>query len=255
MTYGVGGPPSGQNNALRTTLAERAVYGAWCNVPAPLNAEILSAAGFDFLIIDCQHGGVDYSDLLTMLQAMGRSATTPIVRVPGNDPFWIGKALDAGAQGIIVPMVNTRDDAERAVRACRHFPDGNRSWGPLRSRMFLGTNVPHINQEVMCLVMIETEEGIANADAICSVEGVDGVFIGPADLGLTLGVAPGSTDGMERVDAAIDVVLKACQSAGIIPGIARGAEFVERGFRLVTVTGDLELLWSAAKFLPPTLNT
>jgi 4-hydroxy-2-oxoheptanedioate aldolase len=253
MSYG-GGTPGAMENRLRARLAERAVYGAWCNVPAPLNAEILSCAGFDFLIIDCQHGGIDYAAMLAMLQAVGRSATTPLVRVAGNETHLIGQALDAGAQGVVIPMVNTKAEAERAATACRHFPDGSRSWGPLRSRLFLGTDVAHINREVMCLVMIETEEGIANADEICSVPGVDGVFIGATDLGLTLGVAPGTADGSGRLDAALDTVLHACQRAGIVPGIARGAEYVERGFRLVTVTGDLELLWSAGTRLPPALQ-
>jgi len=254
MTYVAGGAaPIGSANQLRAHLAERAVYGAWCSIPAPLNAEILAAAGFDFLLLDCQHGGIDYSDLLPMLQAIG-SSTTALVRVAANEAHLIGRALDAGAGGVIVPMVSTAEEAARAAAACRHVPHGFRSWGPLRSQMFLGTEVAHINREVLCLVMIETEEGIANADEICAVEGVDGIFVGPADLGLSLGVPPGSTDGAERVDAAIETVVQACQRAGIVPGIAFGAEFVDRGFRLVTVASDLALLWSAAKYLPPEVH-
>jgi 4-hydroxy-2-oxoheptanedioate aldolase len=247
--YGSGSAPEPIVNRMRAAAADGAAYGAWCSIPSPLTAELLAGAGFDFLILDCQHG-IDFSDLLPMLQAVSRSVTTPVVRVPGNDPYWIGRALDLGAQAIIVPMVSTRADAERAALACRHFPDGNRSWGPLRSRMFLGADIPHINREVLCLVMIETEEGIGNAREICSVPGIDGIFIGPGDLGITLGIAPGTTEGMERLDAAIETVRQACEEAGIIPGIARGADFVERGFRIVTVTGDLELIGAAAKSIP-----
>src|SRR5690606_25334911 len=146
------------------------------------------------------HGLLDYSDLPVMLPAISNSAATPLVRVPWNEPYEIMKALDAGAYGIIVPMINDRADAERAVAACRYPPGGNRSYGPIRAALYGGSDYAReANGQVACIGMIETQAGLDNVDDIVSTPGLDAVYIGPSDLSLALGLpATGDSDHPEH---------------------------------------------------------
>ena len=160
-----------------------------------LGAVFLDRAFFDALCVDMQHGLTDFSDLWPMLQAISQTDTVPVVRVPWNEPAMIMKVLDAGAYGVIVPMVSNRAEAERAVAACRYPPAGMRSNGPNRVLLYAGADYQkHANDEVACIVMIETPEGIEKLDEIVSTPGVDAAYIGPTDLALALGLPPVTTE-------------------------------------------------------------
>ena len=164
------------NAALRAWRDGKSTIGGWLSVGNSYTAEVMANLGFDWLCIDLQHGMIDYQDLTAMLPAISTTPTTPLVRVPWNEPYEIMKALDAGAYGVIVPMVNNRDEAERAASACRYPPDGMRSFGPIRAALYGGRGyAKEANSEIACIVMIETAEGIDNLEAIVTTPGVDGV--------------------------------------------------------------------------------
>ncbi len=165
--------------------------GAWISLRDPLLAEAAALAGYDYVVVDMQHGLSDYSDVAVMVQAMARTPTVPVVRVPWNEPGIIGRVLDAGALGVIIPLVNSVEEARRAVAACRYAPDGSRSIGPLVTRVRHGAGFPAMaNDVVACIPMIETRQAVEAVDEIVAVPGIDAVYIGPADLSLTYGLAP-----------------------------------------------------------------
>jgi 4-hydroxy-2-oxoheptanedioate aldolase len=232
---------------LREAWAEgRTAFGAWIMLSGPAGAEMIASMGFDYICIDCQHGLIAYEGMRDVLLAVNGIPISPIVRVPSGDDWWIGKALDAGAEGIIVPLVNSPADAVRAARACRYPPDGVRSYGPARGAQPMGRDPSEVNASVLCFPMIETREGLDAVDEICSAPGVDGVYIGPADLGLSLGLSPAASTVPEHV-AAVERVRGACEAAGIVPGIhahsgADAKTRADQGFRLVTVCADASLL-------------
>lgn len=238
-------------NRLRETAASGTAFGAWCAIPSGAVAEQLALTDLDYVCIDCQHGLIDYADMLGMLQAMARIDVTSVVRVVSHDQAAIGKALDAGADGVVVPMVNDRAQAERVAAACRYAPTGIRSYGPARAVTTIGSTDPEVlGAHVLCLVMIETEQGVANADEICSTPGIDGVYIGPADLAVSLGERPPDRLIAGRHTEAVEHVLDRCNAHGIIPAIhsydgATANELAAMGFRMVTVGVDLRLLRAA----------
>jgi 4-hydroxy-2-oxoheptanedioate aldolase len=168
-------------NPLREVWAEgRTAFGLWAAIPSAFSAELVAGAGVDYVCVDQQHGVVDYASMVPMLQAIGAAGAAPITRVLSNDPFRIMKALDAGAWGVIVPLVNDAEEAARAVSACRYPPDGIRSYGPIRASSLLGSKDPEdLAGEVLCLVMVETREGLENVEEIAATPGVDGIYIGP----------------------------------------------------------------------------
>jgi 4-hydroxy-2-oxoheptanedioate aldolase len=228
----------------------RTAFGAWLMMSSPAAAEVIAAAGFDYICIDCQHGLVSYDDMRDLLLCLNGLPLSTIVRVPSNDEAWIGKALDAGAEAIIVPLVNTREEAERAARACRFPPLGVRSLGLARGVQPLGRTTDEINAAVLCFPMIETQGGVDAADDICSVPGVDGTYIGPGDLAISLGLEPTAHDDPRHV-AAVERIRGACESAGIVAGVHTYSGQVararaEQGFRLVTACADARLLASSA---------
>ncbi|MGY3567713.1 HpcH/HpaI aldolase family protein [Sinomonas sp. RB5] len=237
---------AGRHSRLRRILGEGGTaVGLSCALGSAQIAEEFALAGFDFVYIDQQHGLTPQHTLLEMLRAIARSDTTPLVRVARNDSALIGQALDAGAEGVIVPMVNTAAEASRAARACRYQPLGQRSWGPIRAAHGLGTDPEHVNREVLCFVMIETAEGLSNVDQIVDTPGVDGVYLGPADLAVSLGGAPLSFD--QAVDPrhleAIAAIRQACTSSGRIAGISGDPErLAAEGFRMITAGMDLSLI-------------
>ena len=178
-----------------TSLRERwgqgaTTLGAWISLREPLLAEVAALAGFDYVVVDMQHGLADIADATAMLQAMARTPTVPVVRVPWNEPGIIGRVLDAGALGVIIPLVNSPEEARRAVEACRYPPDGSRSIGPLVTRIRHGADFPATaNDVVACIPMIETRQAVDDIDAILAVAGIDAVYVGPADLSLSYGLA------------------------------------------------------------------
>jgi 4-hydroxy-2-oxoheptanedioate aldolase len=227
----------------------------WLSIGCPFTAEIMAAQDYDSVTIDMQHGALDYADTLPMMQAMRASGKTLMARVPWNDPGIIMKAMDAGAYGIICPMVNTRAQAEALVSAMRYPPLGTRSFGPTRAMYAAGPDYAvHANDEMLALAMIETAEAVANLDEIVNTPGLDGVYIGPADL--TLGVMQGALPpGFDRQEpemiAVIKSILAAAKTAGIRAGIHCGTpEYAARaigwGFDLTTVSGDSRLLAAAS---------
>lgn len=169
------------------------------------------------------------------------------MRVPWNEPGIIGKSLDAGARGIIVPMVNTRASAEAAVRACRYAPAGGRSFGPARvSRQEGPGYYPRANDDVSVIPMIETVEALENLDGILSVPGVDAIYVGPSDLSVSLGLPPANNDGVAAFDEAYAAILDACRRHGVIAGCHTLSELcqrrIEQGFQMITITSDTTAL-------------
>ena len=178
----------------------QSAIGGWLTVPSSLSAETMAHAGFDWLCIDMQHGTIDYQVGVTMMQAISTTETVPIVRVPWNEPGIIMKSLDAGAYGVIIPMVNSRAEAEAAVGACRYAPWGYRSYGPGRAVLYAGRDyAAHANETVLCICMIETGEAVANLEEILSVPGIDAVYVGPSDLSVSLGLPPQYDNPAPRV--------------------------------------------------------
>ncbi|MFZ0173902.1 MAG: aldolase/citrate lyase family protein [Acidimicrobiales bacterium] len=225
--------------------------GCWLTVPSSFSAEILAHAGFDWLCVDLQHGVIDYAQMVGMLQGMSSIDVAPLVRVPWNEPGIIGKCLDAGAYGVIVPMVNTREEAEAAVRACRYAPGGARSYGPLRAAYSAGPDYfSSANTGDRCIIMIETAQAVDDVDNIVSVPGVDAVYVGPADLSITLGLQPGADNPDESFSSAVRRILDACHRHGVVPGIAGNARTapkrLEQGFLMVEVASDSALLAAGA---------
>jgi 4-hydroxy-2-oxoheptanedioate aldolase len=241
-------------NRLKRTFAEGgSAIGGWCTTPSAFNAELLGVEGYDYVCVDCQHGLIGYDAMVPLLASLGRTGATPIVRVPFNHTPWMGQAFDAGAEGVIVPMVNTREDAERAAAACRYAPEGVRSFGPVRAGLFLNQAPPaEVNRQVLCFVMIETVQAVENAEEICATPGVDGVYVGPADLAISMGVAFGVDEMPPAHAEAIDHVAKVCSANGIVPGIHTGSgsdarQAIESGYRMATVSTDAAIFRSAIR--------
>jgi 4-hydroxy-2-oxoheptanedioate aldolase len=235
-------PPATDTLRARWAAGE-VTLGAWLTVPSPVTAEATARVGFDYVCVDTQHGAVDYQAAVYMIQAVILGGSRPIVRVPWNEPGVIGKMLDAGALGIIVPMVNTALEAEVVVRACRYPPLGARSFGPVMAGMRTPSYANGANEGVAVIPMIETAEALANLDDLLAVPGLDAVYVGPADLSLSLGLPPGNNDGRQEFDDALNRIVAACRHVGVVPGIhasgALAARRIELGFAMVTVANDL----------------
>ncbi|MDO8288805.1 MAG: aldolase/citrate lyase family protein [Parvibaculum sp.] len=231
--------------------AGEVTLGAWCMMPGALSAEALARLGFDWVLIDMQHGGMDYQTAVEMIRAIDLSDAIPIVRVPWNDPGIIGRVLDAGALGVVIPMIQTVDDARRAVDACLYPPAGRRSFGPVRVGLrdgngYFGT----ANGRVCVIPMIETSDALASVEEIAAVSGVDAVFVGPFDLSVALGLPPGDNDGKPAFDAAIKKVAEAAKKAGVATAVLSNARVaplrIEQGFQMISVTTDISAMSMAA---------
>jgi 4-hydroxy-2-oxoheptanedioate aldolase len=249
-----------RNNIRVIWEAGQCVVNGWLAIPSSFSAEVMAHCGWDSLCIDIQHGLVDYQTATTMMQAISTTSVTPIVRVPWNDPAIIMKCLDAGAYGVICPLVNNADDASRFVGACRYPPLGYRSLGPIRAQIYGGSDYAiKANDEILALAMIETTEGLANLDAILAVAGLDGIYIGPADLSLSLGL-PGRLDPIDpKAVSAIEMILVKCKSAGRRCGIHTGSidyarDMIKKGFDFVTILRDNRILTQAAESIVRSLK-
>ena len=242
-----------RENRLRTIWREDGtVVNGWLHVPSSFSAEVMAHAGYDSLTIDMQHGPVDYGSLVPMLQAISTTDTVPVVRVPWNDPGIIMRVLDAGCYAVICPMVDTREQAEAFVGACRYPPGGYRSFGPYRATLYAGQDyTDHADDTVVTIAMIETRQALEDLDGILDVAGLDAVFVGPSDLGQSLGYGPGVDREEPEVIEAIDKVLAAARDRGLAAGIFAGSSgyasrMVEKGFRFVNVSTDAQLMAKAA---------
>jgi 4-hydroxy-2-oxoheptanedioate aldolase len=242
-----------ENRIKRVWQEGGAALNGWLHIPSSYAAELMAHAGYDSLTVDLQHGACDFNQALSMMQAISTTDTVPLVRVPWNEPGLIMKVLDAGSYGVICPMINTRADAERFVGACRYPPEGYRSFGPFRATLYGGADyASHANEAVITMAMIETREALENLGEIVSIRGLDAVFVGPADLGQSLGEGPGMDRTEPAVVEAIDNILEAAEKNGVVAGIFTGsAEYasrmVEKGFRFVTVLSDGRLLAAAGQ--------
>jgi 4-hydroxy-2-oxoheptanedioate aldolase len=240
-----------KNLALARWRAGEKSVGAWSNLPDIHLAEVLARMDIDWICFDVQHGLMSYSNLLQLLPAISGLPVTPLVRVAANQPDQIGKALDAGAHGVIVPMVNNAGDARRAAEACRYPPAGNRSCGPMRDTLIHGFEyLAQANEQIACIVMIETEDGLANVEAIAATEGVDAIFVGPMDLCYGLGLPPGDLAN-PRFGEAITTILETCarhqRAAGIFgvnPEMA--AQSLADGFTFVSASTDISFFRTGA---------
>jgi len=220
--------------------------GAWTFIPSSVSAESCARAGFDYVCVDAQHGAIGYDAAVPMIQAIELGGSIPIARVPWNEPGIIGKMLDAGCHGVIVPMVNSADEAEAVVRAVRYAPRGSRSWGPALAAPRHGDYRAWADDHVAVIPMIETVEALNNVDEILSVEGVDAAYVGPADLAISLGLGPTGNDGTAQFDDALATIINACSRHGVVPGIHASAALTalrrSQGFRMITVSTDLPSL-------------
>ncbi|TDG12836.1 hypothetical protein E2F43_14850 [Seongchinamella unica] len=237
------------NTALQHWREGKPSLGIWINLPDIHLAETLARTGVDWLCFDLQHGLMDYSDLTRLLPAICGQPVTPLVRVAANTPDQIGKVLDVGAEGVIVPMVNSAEEARQAAAACYYPPQGQRSCGPMRPAMVSGIEyLAHANAQIACLPMIETEEGLENVEEIAAVEGVDGLFVGPMDLCYGLGIAPGDF-GNPRFKEAIAAIIAACQKHERVVGMfgysaEMAHESLRNGFHFASAGTDISFFRS-----------
>ncbi|MDM0077160.1 aldolase/citrate lyase family protein [Variovorax sp. J2P1-59] len=243
-----------RENRLRTLWKSGgAAVNGWLAIPNGFSAETMAHQGWDSLTIDLQHGVVDYQSMIPMLQAISTTDTVPVVRVPWLEPSALMKALDAGAYGVICPMISTADEAARLVAYTHYAPRGTRSFGPVRALLYGGADyAQHANDTIVTFAMIETAQALENLDAIMSVEGLDAVYIGPSDLSLALGCRPVFDDVDPPVAQAIDHVLERAKAHGLVAGIHNGTPEgalarVAKGFQFVTVSSDARLIAAGAQ--------
>jgi 4-hydroxy-2-oxoheptanedioate aldolase len=239
-----------QNPLIAKWQAGEPTLGGWVTTPEPAIAEYLASVGFDEVCADQQHSTLDVETLGAMFAAIEARGSVPTTRVAVNDYTLIGKSLDLGALAVIVPMVNNRAEAERAVSAFRYPPRGTRSAGPLRAMWSMGSDPVDLDKAA-CVLMIETKDGLANLDEIAATPGVDALYVGPGDLALGLGMSWDSSrwspSEAEAHASAIERIRRAAVRNGIAPGIhvgdgATSARYIEQGFQMLTVASDLGLI-------------
>jgi 4-hydroxy-2-oxoheptanedioate aldolase len=237
-----------ENKLRRIWQSGGAAVNGWLAIANSFSAETMAHQGWDSLTVDLQHGVVDYAAMVTMLQAVSTTETVPVVRVPWLEPGVLMKALDAGAYGVICPMVNTRVDAQHLVAWTHYAPRGTRSFGPVRALLYSGADyAQHANDTIVTFAMIETAQALENLDAIMSVEGLDAVYIGPSDLSLALGCRPVFDDVDPPAAQAIDHILERAKAHGLVAGIHNGTAEgalarIAKGFQFVTVSSDARLI-------------
>jgi 4-hydroxy-2-oxoheptanedioate aldolase len=242
-----------RENRLKALWQQDAcVVNGWLTLPATFSAEVMAHEAWDSLTIDLQHGLIDYQVAVGMLQAISTTQTVPLVRVPWLDPAIIMKVLDAGAYGVICPMINSAAEAAEFVAACRYPPEGTRSSGPIRASIYAGPDyIAHANRTIVVMAMIETRLALDNLDEILSVPGLDAVYVGPSDLSLALGCEPRADPTDAVVIGAIEEIVIRARKKKIIPGIHTGSpagaqKMIQLGFRFVTIASDVRFLVAKA---------
>jgi len=236
------------NRLNRLWAEEKPAINGWIALPGILSAEIMARAGWDSITIDMQHGTADYADLLAILPVIGQTGTSPLVRVPWNRPEDIMRALDAGAMGIIAPMIETADDTRALVDACLYAPEGARSFGPVRARLAYGDDYfRDANANILPIAMIETRASLDNLEDILQVPGLGAIYIGPADLSLVHGLPPGFDRDEPEMLTLFDHILARAKANGIPACIHCGTpayakRMQARGFLLTTIGSDARLM-------------
>ena len=240
-------------NPLKRLWAEgKSAVNGWIAIPSVLSAEVMARAGWDSITIDMQHGTADYADLLTLLPVIQQTDTVALVRVPWNRPDDIMRALDAGALGIIAPMIDSVADAKALVDACLYAPEGARSFGPIRARLAYGDSyAAKANANILPIAMIETKAALEQLDDILQVPGLGGIYIGPADLSLVHGLPPAFDREEPEMLKIIEHILDRAKAFGVPAGIHCGsADYAKRmqklGFSLVTIGSDARFLEAGA---------
>jgi len=236
------------NNKVKQIWASgKAVVNAWLAIPSGFTAEVIAQCGFDSVTVDMQHGVQDYISMVECFQAMGAQPETPMVRVPWNEP-------DGGAYGVICPMVNTPQEAKNLVSYAKYPPQGVRSNGPIRAGMYgvAGSYQKTANDEIVLLPMMETKTAVENMEAILDVQGIDGVYIGPSDLGFSYGLEPKLDRTEPEILKIYEKIVKECDKRKLNPGIhcsgADGAlRAINMGFKLVTLSNEVGLMATYAK--------
>ena len=243
-----------KNKAKMIIDSGKAVINGWLQIPSSVSAETMSQQGWDTLTIDMQHGLIDYTNALPMLQTISSTNVVPFARVNWNEPGQIMKILDAGCYGVICPMVSNRTEAEKFVQACKYPPEGYRSFGPMRGLIYGGSDYgDHANNEIIKMAMIETKEALENLDEIMSTSGLDGIYIGPADLSLAIGEKPGfDKDESTKAYSVIMKILEHAKKNNIFAGIHNGSsdyakKMIDKGFQFVTVGSDSRFVATGAK--------
>lgn len=226
-------------------------FGGWSVFGSAYTAEVLSAAGFDWIGVDMQHGLIDAGLLPSILQAAAIRRTPTLVRVPWNSPLTIMQALDAGAHGVIVPFINSADEAKEAVAACRYPPEGSRSWGLMRAGLSIGHDAERANADLICAVMIETNEALDAVDSIACVGGIDALFVGPRDLMLSMSTGTTSPVGIDALASALQRVVEACRAAGIVAGAfaptrEEAVRWAGLGLQMIAAPSESAMMISAA---------
>ena len=232
----------------------KAAVNGWLQIPNSFTAELMANQNWDSLTLDMQHGMIDYNSAVGMLQAISTTEVVPMARVNWNEPGQIMKILDAGAYGIICPMVSNKKEANNFVKACMYPPDGYRSYGPIRGLVYGGPDyADKANDELLKFAMIETKESLENLDEIMKTPGLDGIYIGPADLSLAIGQKPSfdKPDG-DPVYEEIMKILEHAKKNNIIAGIQNGQpeyaeKMIKKGFQLVTIGSDQRYMTAASK--------
>ncbi|MBX6373866.1 MAG: 2,4-dihydroxyhept-2-ene-1,7-dioic acid aldolase [Acetobacteraceae bacterium] len=243
------------NKVKEAWKAGKAVVNGWLAIPSAFSAEMYAQAGWDSVTVDMQHGVQDYLSCVACFQGMQRvPGLVPMVRVPWNEPGIIGKVLDAGAYGVICPMVNTEAEARALVQYCKYPPQGTRSNGPIRAALYgeAGSYQATANDEVLVIPMIETQQALDNLEAILDVPGIDAIYVGPSDLGLSLGLAPKLDREEPEILRIYERLLKETSKRGIAAGLHNGTaayahRMIKMGFKLVTIANDVALMVNAAK--------
>jgi 2-keto-3-deoxy-L-rhamnonate aldolase RhmA len=234
-----------RNELKRRLKRGEQTYGCWTTIESPMCSEMMSTMGFDWFVFDTEHSPLDIMQTQTLMQAMRGDATTPIIRVWWNDLVAIKRALDVGAYGVLVPWVNSKEEAEMAVKATRYAPEGLRGCGPRRAAMFDPDYYETVNEELLVICQIETKKAVANIEDIVSVEGMDVSYIGPADLSASYGHLGNMSH--PEVQEAIDKVFDATKAAGKVAGVHMGSgktikDRMEKGYEFITIGNDLSLL-------------
>jgi 4-hydroxy-2-oxoheptanedioate aldolase len=241
------------NKLLALWNDKRTASGVWCYIDSDLSMEMAAAEGCDYVLIDLQHGVIDMAQAITMTRASQFHGTNPIIRVPHCDPEAIGKALDGGAAGVMIPMVESADTARDLVRAAHYPPQGGiRSFGPIRSMLLHKSIELDVIGQPATIAMIETVKGVEQAVAIARTPGLSAIYIGSVDLSISLGLGPKVMHDDARFKDAIGSVKRACDDAGIVAGIhcSNGeiaAKYAAQGYRMVTAATDIDLIRFGAK--------
>lgn len=224
-----------------------AAIGAWLSVPSSVTAEVVGQVGFDYVCIDMQHGLIGYSDAVSILQVLSLGPSTATVRVPWNEPGIIGRVLDAGAMAVIVPMVNTAEQARLAVERGMYAPEGSRSSGPIRVAPVEGPDYTEMANESCAIIpMVETVEAVDNIDGILHTPGIEAIYVGPNDLAVSMGFGRDCTE--PAFHDVLDHIVERCNEHGVVPGIHAAPhtvrERMERGYRMLTVNSELTAMRS-----------